>query len=233
MRPAAWLDDHSSVTTQPRPLRRRARSETSTFRPRIYLIRHGETDWNAEERLLSRTDMPLNTRGEAQARDLAATLAAVSWDRAITSPLIRARRTAQILLAGRPDAPDLTIDDRLVEMDFGPYEGWTSAELEADPVAVTRRRDGAQLPGVETEAEVASRARAFFADPILLTGTTLVVGHGRMLRILLTTCVLGVTAQIAEHLRMRNCRPAIVEPGRKPLLLGFNIGRPDDVGPAR
>ena len=133
MRPAGRPEDDVSVTLQPRPPRRRARPETSSLRPRIYLIRHGETDWNAEERLLSRTDVPLNAMGERQAHDLAAALAAVPWDRAITSPLIRARRTAQILLAARPDAPDLVVDDRLVEMDFGPYEGWTSAELEADP----------------------------------------------------------------------------------------------------
>ena len=44
--------------------------------------------------------------------------------------------------------------DRLREMDFGPYEGWSEAELEADPVAATRRRDGAQIPGVEPENPV-------------------------------------------------------------------------------
>ena len=217
-------DHHRSVTFSPR--------SPSPQRPRIYFIRHGETDWNAQERLLSRTDRPLNDTGERQARDLATALAKVTWDRAVTSPLVRARRTAEILLDGRPDAPTLVVDDRLVEMDFGPYEGWTSARLEADPVAVTRRRDGAQLPGVEPVEEVAARAHAFFADPNLLTGTTLVVGHGRMLRILLTACVLGVGPEVAEQLRMRNCRPAIVEPGDRPLLLGFNIGALADAGPA-
>ena len=200
-------------------------------RPRIYFVRHGETDWNAQERLLSRTDEPLNATGEAQARGLADALVDIAWDRAVTSPLVRARRTAEILLAGRPDAPVLLVDERLVEMDFGPYEGWTSVELEADPFALRRRRDGAQLPGVETEVVVAARAKAFFDDPAFQTGTTLVVGHGRMLRILLATCVLRVPATIAQHLRMRNCRPAIVEPGPTPLLLGFNIGALGDAGP--
>ena len=55
-------------------------------------------------------------------------------------------------------------------------------------------------------------------------GMTLVVGPGRMLRILIATCVLRVPAAVAGSLRMRNCRPAIVEPGRVPLLLGFNLG---------
>jgi broad specificity phosphatase PhoE len=196
--------------------------------PRIYIVRHGETDWNAEGRLLSRTDRPLNTQGEAQARDLAAALADIAWERAFASPLVRARRTAEVALAARSDAPPLALDERLVEMDFGPYEGMSEAELEADPVAVTRRRDGAQLPGVETEAAVEARARAFYADIADLPATTLVVGHGRMLRILIATCVLRVPAAVSGSLRMRNCRPAIVEPGRVPLLLGFNLGPAKD-----
>ncbi|MCJ7709220.1 MAG: histidine phosphatase family protein, partial [Chloroflexi bacterium] len=135
---------------------------THAARPRVYLIRHGETDWNAHGRLLSRTDAPLNGVGEAQAAALAAELADLRWDRAFTSPLVRARRTAEVVLAGRADAPRLTVDERLVEMDFGPYEGWTDAELEADAVAVTRRRDGAELEGVETQAAVEARVRSFY-----------------------------------------------------------------------
>ncbi len=194
-------------------------------RPRVYLVRHGETDWNAEGRLLSYTDAPLNAIGEAQARDLAAAMASIRWDRAVSSPRIRARHTAEVVLAGRDDAPTLAIDDRLVEMDFGPYEGWSEAELEADALAVTRRRDGAQLPGIETEASVEARARTFYADLAGPTGNTLVIGHGRMLRILIASCVLGVPASVSGSLRMRNCRPAIIEPGPLPLLLAFNLDR--------
>jgi broad specificity phosphatase PhoE len=199
----------------------------------VYVVRHGETDWNAEGRLLSRTDAPLNAVGERQARRVASDLAHIRWDRAFASPLVRATRTAEVILAARPDAPPLVVDERLVEMDFGPYEGWSEADLEADPVAVTRRRDGATLAGVETEAAVEARARAFFAEMTDLPGTTLLVGHGRMLRILIATCVLGIPAETASRLRMRNCRPAIVEPGRCPLLLAFNLGpMGDEVRPA-
>ncbi len=199
---------------------------THKARPRVYLIRHGETDWNAQGRLLSRTDAPLNGVGEAQAAAVAVELADLRWDRAFTSPLVRAHRTAEVVLAGRADAPRLTVDERLVEMDFGPYEGWTDAELEADAVAVTRRRDGAELQGVETEAAVEARVRSFYEELIGLPGRTLVVGHGRALRILIAACVLGVPASVAANLRMRNCRPAIVEPGAPSLLLGFNMGAP-------
>ncbi len=194
-------------------------------RPRLYLVRRGETDWNAEGRLLSFTDAPLNTAGERQAAALAAELAGVRWDRAVSSPLIRARRTAEVVLAARPDAPPLQIDGRLREMDFGPYEGWSEADLEADPVAATRRRDGAQIPGVEPEEDVAERARSFLASMDGVGGATLVVGHGRTLRILMAAA-LGLPPSFAQSLRMRNCRPAVLEPGPRPLLLALNAGDP-------
>ena len=194
-------------------------------RPRLYLVRHGETDWNSEGRLLSFTDQPLNARGERQAATLAADLAEVRWERAISSPLVRARRTAEVVLAARQDAPPLSIDDRLREMDFGPYEGWSEAELEADPVAATRRRDGAQIPGIEPEEAVAERARSFLASMGEAAGTTLVVGHGRTLRILMAVA-LGMPSSFAQSLRMRNCRPAVLEPGSRPLLRAFNAGEP-------
>jgi broad specificity phosphatase PhoE len=193
-------------------------------RPRIYFVRHGETDWNAAGRLLSSTDQPLNGKGETQARDVAERLSLIDFNRAISSPLQRATRTAQVILDRQVGRPPLEIDPRLVEVDFGPYEGWSDAELEADPVASARRRDGTEVPGVEPDAGVEARARAFFTTLEHTTGSTLVVGHGRMLRILLATCVLRVSPAAARRLRMRNCRPAIVEPGSHPLLLGFNVG---------
>ena len=195
-------------------------------RPRLYLVRHGETDWNAAGRLLSFTDRPLNERGERQAATLADDLAGITWDRAFTSPLIRAHRTAEVVLAGsRAGAPALVVDARLREMDFGPYEGWSEAQLAADPVAVTRRRDGAQLDGVEPEADVAARAADFLREVAGLPGTTLLVGHGRTLRIMIAVA-LGLPPSFSASLRMRNCRPAVLEPGARPLLLALNLGDP-------
>lgn len=73
-----------------------------------------------------------------------------------------------------------------------------------------------------------ARARSFLADLSDRSGATLVVGHGRMLRILISTGVLGMPPSLSHSMRMRNCRPAIVEPGVRPLLLGFNVGPPAD-----
>lgn len=199
------------------------------MRPRVFLVRHGETDWNAEGRIQSHTDRPLNDTGDRQARELAAAMRALRFDRAIASPMIRARRTAEIILSASVGAPPLEVDDRLVEMDFGPWEGWRDDELAADPVASARRRDGVDIPGVEPESSVEARARSFMAGLDVSLGRTLVVGHGRMLRILVASVVLGTPARAAHAMRMRNCRPAVIEPGPNPLLLGWNLGPADDL----
>ncbi len=198
-----------------------------THHPRLVLVRHGQTDWNAAGRLLSFTDEPLNVPGADQARALGRSLASVRWDRAVASPLVRARRTAELVLASNDHAPPLEIDALLRELDFGPYEGWSEEELESDPVAATRRRDGAQLPGVEADEAVADRARAFLSAFDGSSVMALVVGHGRMLRILIATA-LGLSPSFARSMRMRTCRPAILEPGPHPLLLALNAGDPSD-----
>ena len=204
---------------------RRRQPNQPSHRPRVYLVRHGETDWNAAGRLLSFTDEPLNERGREQALSLGAALATVHWSRLISSPLIRARQTAEVILSSGCGPPPIEIDDRLREVDFGPYEGWTEAQLEADPVAVTRRRDGAELPGVEPDDAVVERARSFLVSLEQQPGATLVVGHGRMLRILIAVA-LGLPPSFARSVRMRHCRPAILELGTTPLLLALNAGDP-------
>jgi len=197
-------------------------------RARIYLVRHGETDWNVEERLLSFTDMPLNARGEDQARTPGEELAAegIGFDHVRCSPRVRATRSAELILGRLPGSPAPVLDDRLVEVDFGPLEGRTAEELAADPGAVAWRA-GAPYPGVETGEQVESRARAAWAD-LPVEGTTFLVAHGRFLRNLIGICVLDLPAgaAAADRMRMRNCRPAVVEPGRVPLILSLNAGPP-------
>ena len=88
---------------------------------RFYVTRHGQTAWNVENIVCGSTDLPLNETGEAQARETAALLQHVTFDRVFCSPLLRARQTAGIICQGR-DIP-LTIDPRLREQDYGEYEG--------------------------------------------------------------------------------------------------------------
>ncbi|TYP77534.1 putative phosphoglycerate mutase/uncharacterized phosphatase [Paenibacillus methanolicus] len=83
----------------------------------LYVVRHGQTEWNAQNRVCGRTDIPLTAKGEEQARAIAASLADRHFDAIIASPLARARRTAEIIANAR--GVHITKDDRLIEQHYG------------------------------------------------------------------------------------------------------------------
>ena len=87
----------------------------------LYIMRHGRTDWNVRHKLQGRTDIPLNEEGRRMAEKAGEEYRDVPLDICYSSPLVRARETAEIVLSGR-NIPILT-DDRLREMSFGEYEG--------------------------------------------------------------------------------------------------------------
>ncbi len=89
---------------------------------RILLLRHGETDWNTEGRLQGREDMPLNENGILQAKLCGAALAGIPINKAITSPLKRAKRTCEIV-AGYMGLDRVEIEEGLLERDFGVMSG--------------------------------------------------------------------------------------------------------------
>ena len=88
---------------------------------KIYMARHGQTQWNADNRICGRTDLPLTETGLAQAQKLADNAAGKNIEIIVVSPMIRARQTAQAV-ADRYNLP-MVIDERLIEQDFGIYEG--------------------------------------------------------------------------------------------------------------
>ena len=88
---------------------------------KLYIIRHGETAWNVEGRLQGQTDTELNENGVRLAKVTAEGLKNIPFDLGISSPLRRAKHTAELVLAGR-NVP-LTTDDRLMELSFGSSEG--------------------------------------------------------------------------------------------------------------
>lgn len=124
---------------------------------RICLIRHGETDWNAEQRLQGWTDIPLNATGEAQAQAVARELADTAFDAIYSSPLQRALRTAEAVAAGRP----ITQEPRLRERHLGDLQGLTRGEIAARFPAVqaelNARSPGYQPPGGESLEDFAAR----------------------------------------------------------------------------
>lgn len=134
---------------------------------RVYLVRHGETDWNVEGRLQGSQDTPLNTRGLEQAERIADRLAHEGGFLALySSPLSRAWQTAQVIC--RTTGLEPIPDERLRERSLGLAEGLTGAELdERFPQGLEGSGgDLARLsfPGEETRETFAVRASAFFRD---------------------------------------------------------------------
>lgn len=136
------------------------------------LIRHGRTRWNAERRLQGRADLPLDEEGHRQARAAAAALSGGPWSRIVCSPLLRARRTAEIV-AAELGLPAPALDPLLLERDYGEAEGVPVDE------ALERWPDG-RYPNGESADELTHRSGPALA--LLATPGTVIVGHGAFLR---------------------------------------------------
>ncbi|MBQ3392196.1 MAG: histidine phosphatase family protein [Lachnospiraceae bacterium] len=140
----------------------------------IYIIRHGQTEMNNRRVLQGRSDYPLNETGIRQAKEAAASLQDVHFDYVFTSPLTRAVQTAQLVA---PYAQPV-IDERLIEMEYGPYEGTDLGNL--PPEMVTFFKDFVNNPapeGMEQLSEVVERAGRFVEDIRHLEGNILISTH--------------------------------------------------------
>ena len=146
--------------------------------PRLWLARHGQTAWSLTGQHTGLTDLPLTPVGEANARRLGERLRNQRFDRVLCSPLQRALRTCE--LAGFGSRAEL--DARLLEWDYGDYEGRTSADLHAAQPDWRLFRDG--CPGGESPAQVAARADSLIATLRPLSGDTLLFSSGHLLRML-------------------------------------------------
>jgi broad specificity phosphatase PhoE len=163
--------------------------------PAIYYVRHGLTDWNVQQRLQGRRDVPLNTEGCGQAircgeilRDL------ILRDRRspqdldyVSSPLVRARKTMELMRATLGLEPaGYSIDVRLAEIAFGEWEGLTYADVLARDQDVVARREsdkwGFLPPGGESYAQLTVRMRAWHET---VDRDTVVAAHGGTARALI------------------------------------------------
>ena len=146
--------------------------------PMIYLVRHGETAWTQTAQHTGRTDLPLNEQGERQAREVGARLTALRIDLTLSSPLLRACRTAELSMPNsRVEA-----DDDLMEWDYGLNEGRSTVDIEAERPGWRLFRDG--CPGGETLASVGARADRVVGRIRSRGSNVLVFGHREILRIL-------------------------------------------------
>jgi probable phosphoglycerate mutase len=153
----------------------------------LVLIRHGQTEWSRQRRHTGRTDLPLTEEGEQQAEALRPLLAKRELGLVVTSPLVRAARTAE--LAGLRDP---AVDPDLAEWDYGGYEGITTKEIQRERPDWNLWRDGvppgdADHPGesVEQVGGRADRVLALVTAELDAGGPDVVlVAHGHVLRVL-------------------------------------------------
>jgi alpha-ribazole phosphatase/probable phosphoglycerate mutase len=197
---------------------------------RIFLIRHGETDWNKTARYQGVSDVPLNDEGLEQARRLGVRLSRVEPDRVLASPLSRAARTAEIIM--ELSASDTVIETRaeLKEISFGLWEGLTFSEIrEIDGETYEKWRlapFSCAPEGGDDYNDIFERSKLFAS---CLTGegspgqNTFVVAHGGVLRAILAALLEFSDMDLLWKARFDNCSITIIDMwGKRPSLLLSN-----------
>jgi probable phosphoglycerate mutase len=145
---------------------------------RIYLIRHGETEWSLSGQHTGSTDIPLIARGEDAARNLGLRLREIPFARVLTSPRLRARRTCELAGLG----PVAEIEPDLAEWDYGDYEGLLSAEILKGRPDWNIYRDG--CPNGESPGQISARADRLIVRLRRLVGNVALFSHGHFGRVL-------------------------------------------------
>ncbi|MFL5243940.1 MAG: histidine phosphatase family protein [Gemmataceae bacterium] len=146
--------------------------------PVLYLARHGETAWSLSGQHTGLTDLPLTARGEENARRLGERLKGLAFPKVFTSPLQRARRTAE--LAGYGAVAET--DPDLVEWNYGDYEGKTTKDIQEQRPDWQLFRDG--CPGGETLAAIGARADGVVRRVRSVNGNVLIFSSSHFLRVL-------------------------------------------------
>lgn len=167
-------------------------------------MRHGETAWNAENRILGSTDIPLNEKGREQARKAAEELQSIRFDVIYTSELSRAMETGLAVAALQQDCK-VFHEACLNENDFGEFEGKDrcSEEYQSE-----KRKCFKRYPGGESFLDVAARVYPFIksllSDPALQDKTVLIVSHGGICRVI-TSCFRDMENEEFVSFAMPNC----------------------------
>jgi broad specificity phosphatase PhoE len=186
-------------------------SQTKPETLRLYLIRHGETEWSLSGQHTGRSDIPLTAHGEEEARALVPWLRDLRFVRVLCSPRQRARRTCE--LAGLGAAAETSRD--LAEWEYGDYEGRRSADIQKENPGWNIFRDGG--PGGETPAQVSDRADRLIASLQGLHGNVALFSHGHFSCVLGTRWI-GLPIAEGEHLSLSTASLSI---------LGYPANHPD------
>lgn len=180
----------------------------------LWLVRHGQTDWNVLGIYQGQSDIPLNDVGLCQAEALAAQLAGQAFEAVYSSDLSRARRTAEILVGRRGQAVE--IDHRLREINQGEWEGRNYQQVVAQAAALIAEGEqdllNMRAPGGESNREVAERmaAAAYEIARAHPAGPVLVVSHGFALATLICQARGIPMAQVYQHI-IDNAHPVVIE----------------------
>jgi broad specificity phosphatase PhoE len=178
---------------------------------RLFLVRHGETEWSRSGQHTGRSDIPLTARGEDEASNLAASLKTIPFAHVLTSPQQRARRTCE--LAGLGSAA--IVEPDLAEWDYGDYEGRRSVDIRKERPGWNIFRDG--CPGGETTAQVCDRADRLIQRLCGLDGDLALFFH-RQFGCVLTARWIGGPVIMGQHLVFG---PAAIS------ILGYSPSHPD------
>lgn len=158
----------------------------------IYVIRHGETEWNTEKRMQGRLDSDLTERGINDARLLGERLRDIDFQRIISSPSNRTMKTAQLVKGDRPIL--IQADERLMEIDLGDWQGKIDADIEKSYPeqfhAFWNEPAAYESVGGESFLDVKKRLSEFLLDLKSTTpsGNVLVVTHGVVIKALYLLC---------------------------------------------
>ena len=180
----------------------------------LYLIRHGQTDWNRDKIFRGRADVPLNERGRKEAAALGRHVAHVRPDACYSSPLSRAVDTAEAALGAH--SLEVKLDDGLIDIDYGEWQGIPDAEVRTRYADLYTRWQKTphrvRFPGGESLAMVKKRSLASL-DRIRSThpeGTGFVVAH-RVVTKVIMCAMLGLSGAAFWRIRQDNCACNIIE----------------------
>ena len=150
----------------------------STEEQKVYLLRHGETEWSLNGRHTGVTDIPLTENGRIAARLLKPILAKVTFTLVLTSPLQRARETCELAGLGQ----FANVEPDLIEWNYGEYEGLTTEQIRSTRSGWSVFRDG--CPGGESPEQVGARADRVITKVRATAGNVALFGHGHFTRVL-------------------------------------------------
>ncbi len=185
----------------------------------LILVRHGQSQWNLENRFTGWVDVPITPLGQEEAHRAAKSLSGTRFDLAFTSKLLRARQTLDILLADNGQAGIPVFEDQAInERHYGDLQGLNKAETAKKfgdkQVHIWRRSYDVAPPGGESLQDTAARALPYFRSKILPEAasgkTVLVSAHGNSLRAIVMELD-GLTREQVMELNIGTCEPILYE----------------------